>query len=237
MLNNLLQLVSNSLETGNVLVFMFVFLAGVLTSFTPCVYPVIPLTVAYFGTQSGGSKLKTFFLVCFYVIGMSLIYAVLGMAAGLSGTLFGKVSVHPITFFIFANICIFLGLSMLGVFTIPLPSFLTTGQGHSHKKGCLGSFILGCFAGLIVGPCTAPVLAVLLAYVAMKKTILFGGSLLFVFSLGMGSLLLVLGILAGNIQFLPKSGKWLNIIKKFFGIIMLGVAEYFLIKAGQMWFF
>ena len=99
----------------------------------------------------------------------------------------------------------------------------------------LQSFFVGIVSGLIVGPCTAPVLAVLLTVVATKQSIFFGMSLLFVFALGMGTLLLALGTFAKLIASTPKSGMWMTRINKFFGWIMIGAGEYFLIKAGALW--
>ena len=111
LLNNLDHLI----QANPALAFVAVFLAGVLVSFTPCVYPVIPLTLGFIGARSAGSRWKGFVLSLFYVLGMALMYAVLGLFASLSGKLFGAVGSHPVTYFIVANVCLFLGLSMLGV--------------------------------------------------------------------------------------------------------------------------
>ncbi len=235
-MESILDIVSQYIEQGNILVFVLVYLAGILASFTPCVYPVIPLTVAYFSAQGEKKKRETFFLAFVYVVGMSVIYSILGMIAALTGTLFGRIAVHPITLFIFANICVLFGLYMLDVFDVSLPEFLTTRKGSQQRRGVVGSFLLGASAGLVVGPCTTPVLAVLLAYVGTKQGMLFGASLLFVFSFGMGTLLMVLAMFSGLVNRLPKSGKWMIRIKKIAGLIMIALGEYFLIKMGKMLF-
>jgi len=128
-----------------------------------------------------------------------------------------------------------MGLSMLEVFSLPVktPAFLSKFQ--PKEKGLLQSFFVGIVSGLIVGPCTAPVLAVLLTVVATKQNIVFGMSLLFVFALGMGTLLLALGTFAKLIASTPKSGRWMTRINQLFGWTMIGVGEYFLIKAGALW--
>ena len=103
--------------------FVAVFVAGVFVSFTPCVYPVIPLTLGFIGARSAGGKSRGFFLSLVYVLGMAMTYAVLGAFASLTGQLFGKIGSSPVTYFIVSNICLLLGLSMLGVFEIPQLSF------------------------------------------------------------------------------------------------------------------
>lgn len=237
MIENLLNNPDAYLHGSVILVLLAAYLGGVLTSFTPCIYPVVPITIAYIGARSSASRLKGFVLSIVYVSGMSLTYTALGGFAALSGKLFGQIQTNPWIYFAVANICILMGLSMLGVFmiNIRIPGFLTRFQLKEEKKGILGSFIVGAVSGLIVGPCTTPVLAVLLSLVAAKQNIVFGMSLLFVFAFGMGTLLIILGTFAGLIANIPKSGMWMTRINKVFGWILLGMGEYFLIKAGILW--
>lgn len=213
------------------LAYVAVYIGGVLVSFTPCIYPVIPITVAYIGSQSTGSKIKGFFLSVVYVIGTSITYTILGSIAALSGQLFGSIQTNPWTYLIVANICILMGLSMLGVFTLPLPGFLSRSRS-SRKKGYIGSFLLGAASGLILGPCTAPVLGALLGYVATKQNVFFGMSMLFVFAFGMGTILIILGTFTGLLASIPKAGQWMVKIQKAFGWALLALGEYFLIIAG-----
>jgi cytochrome c-type biogenesis protein len=140
------------------------------------------------------------------------------------------------TYFIMANLCLFMGLSMLDVFSISLPvsQKLMKRTGNGNKKGFLDSFLIGTVSGVVIGPCTAPALAVLLGYVAVKTNLLLGMSLLFVFAFGMGTLLIIVGTFTGVIAALPKSGKWLIKIKTVFGLILIGAAEYFLYTAGVL---
>ena len=129
-----------------------------------------------------------------------------------------------------------MGLSMLDVFTIslPIPQKLMNFSGNPDKKGFFSSFLIGVVSGFVIGPCTAPVLAVLLGYVAMQTNLLLGMSLLFVFAFGMGTLLIILGTFAGVIAAMPKSGNWMTKIKLVFGWILIGAAEYFLYTAGTL---
>lgn len=237
MIQNFIDNPDAYLQGPFILAYLVVYLGGVLISFTPCVYPVAPITVAYIGAHGSGSKLRGFLLSIVYTLGMALTYTGLGGFAALSGRLFGQIQANPWTFFIIANICILMGLSMLEVFMIPLrmPGFLTKLQPGEKRKGIPGSFLVGVASGFIIGPCTAPVLAVLLGLVAAKQNIVFGMSLLFVFAFGMGTLLIILGTFAGLIANIPKSGMWMTRINKIFGWILLGMGEYFLIKAGILW--
>lgn len=212
------------------------YLGGVLASFTPCVYPVIPITVAYIGARSSSSRTKGFLLSIVYVLGMAAVYTALGGFAALTGKLFGQIQTNPWVYLVIANICILMGLSMLGVFmfSIPIPQFLTRFRPEEKSGGFAGSFLVGAISGLIIGPCTTPVLAVLLSLIAARQSAIFGMSLMFVFAIGMGTLLVIVGTFSGLLSSVPRSGVWMTRINKIFGWIMIGVGEYFLLKAGGM---
>ncbi len=227
-----LQGLEGYLSASPFLAYIAVFLSGVLTSFTPCVYPMIPITIAYIGGRSGESRLKGLFLSIFYVIGMAATYSALGAFAALTGKLFGAASTNPILYLVVANIFIFLGLSMLDVFTLPIPSFLTSRQPGKKGGGYFGAFLVGLLAGTVAAPCTAPVLGVVLTFVAAKQNVIYGMTLLFIFSIGLGTLLIIVGTFAGLMSSMPKTGKWSVAIKKFFGWVMIGTGEFFLIQAG-----
>jgi len=223
------------LEQISLLSYLVVFLGGILTSFTPCLYPIIPITVGFIGANSAGSRSKGFLLSLFYVLGIAVVYSCLGAIAALGGRIFGEISVNPWTYLIVGSIFLTLGLSMLGLFDIPIPGFLRSSKGPMKKGGgLLGAFIIGLFAGLVVGPCTAPVLGAVLAYVATKQSLFFGITLLFTYAMGMGLLLILLGTFTGLAATLPKSGKWLNAIRKIFGVVLIICAAYFIfVGAGR----
>ena len=234
MIENMVNNLSLYLQGSVLLSFLAAYLGGLIISFTPCTYPLIPVTVGFIGAQGSSSKLRGFFLSLFYVGGLALTYSILGGAAALSGRIFGQKQTTPWTYFIMANLCLVMGLSMLDVFSISLPVPQKFMKLNSNKKGFFASFLMGAVSGVVIGPCTAPALAVLLGYVAIKTNLLLGMSLLFVFAFGMGTLLIIAGTFAGFIAALPKSGKWLIKIKFIFGLILIGAAEYFLYIAGVL---
>lgn len=223
------------LESAPLIALGLSFLGGVVTSFTPCVYPIIPITVTFIGARSTQSRRHAFFLSLVYALGMALTYAALGMFAALTGKLFGVITQNPYIYLVVGNIILLFGLNMLEVFTLPLPRFLSGGTAGTGRKGFTGAFFLGITSGLIVGPCTAPVLATILTYVGTQQNIFLGGSMLFLFAMGMCTLLIVLGTFSGLLSSLPKSGAWMVKVKKGFGWVMIGLGEYFIIKAGIYW--
>lgn len=230
------QLINNIeiyLKASIAMSFTAAFLGGVLASFTPCVYPMIPITVSSVGSRNiGGSRLNGFMLSVFYVTGVAVTYALMGIIAAFTGRLFGEINSNPYAFIFVANIMIAFGLVMLDVFTLPTLSVNIS----PRVGGGIGILLLGAASGLVAGPCTAPILGVLLTYVASTRDIVMGGALLFVFAFGMGTLLIVVGTFSGAMATLPKSGRWMNRIKKAMGFFMIGLGEYFLVKAGQLLF-
>ena len=211
------------------------YIGGVLIGFTPCVYPVVPIIVGFIGARSSDSKIRGFILSLIYVCGMAMAYTVLGAIAALSGTLFGQIQANPWIYFLAGNLCLFMGFSMMGLFrvNVAMPGFIMKYQKLS-RGGILGSFLLGATSGMLIGPCTAPVLAVLLVFVATKQNVAFGMILLFVYAFGMGTLMIAMGTFASILRNLPKSGVWMVAIQKIFGWILVGAGEYYLIISGQL---
>lgn len=207
------------------------FIGGVLASLTPCVYPMIPITAGVIGHANvGGSRWRGFFLSLIYVTGMALTYAALGVFAAATGRFFGTINSSPWTFLVVGNVLLLFGLAMLDA--VPLPTF--AGRFASTRLGLGGIFLAGIASALVAGPCTTPVLGSLLAYTATSQSLIAGGLLLFVFSLGMGALLLGVGTFSSFLAALPRSGPWMVLIKKAMGILMLLVAQYFFVKAGSL---
>jgi thiol:disulfide interchange protein DsbD len=224
-------------QSGSIMAYLAAFIAGIFVSLTPCVYPLIPVTIAVIGSQKAQSKSKAFLLSLSYVIGISATYSVLGAAAALTGSLFGRIQTNPWTYFIVGNFCILFGLSVLDVFDLSfLFAFGTKARVKGvFGKGYIGNVLAGMLAGLVVGPCTAPALGVLLGYVAATQRVIFGAALLFTFAMGMGFLLILLGTFTAILTAMPKPGVWTLKVKKIFGLLLILLAEYFLIKAGLMW--
>lgn len=225
-----------ALESSMLLSIGLCFLGGILASLSPCIYPLLPVVASFVGSRTVGEKtrFKAFSLSLFYVLGMALVYSGLGMIAALTGSFFGQISTNPWALFVVANIMILFGLNILEVLPLPMLS-LQSGSGES-RKGLFGAFLLGAASGLVASPCTAPVLGVVLTYVATQQSLVTGAVLLFVFSLGLGMLLIVAGTFSGVLLTLPKPGNWMNWIKKGLGLAMIGLGEYFLIQAGQLMF-
>ena len=220
------------LRSSMLMSYLAVYLGGFIVSLTPCVYPVIPITVAYVG-GSGTGRVEAIIKTYVYILGMAITYTVLGAIAAFTGTFFGKIQSNPWTYFILANIFILFGLSMLGVYTFYIPGIKTTGA-HGKKTGIISGLFMGIVSGLVIGPCTAPVLGVVLGYVAARQNVIYGMSLLFVFAIGMGTILFFVGIFTGLMKSLPKPGNWMVWVQKIFGLVMLMIGEYFLFMAGRL---
>jgi cytochrome c-type biogenesis protein len=215
-----------------------IFGGGVVTSLTPCIYPMIPITAAIVGGQSAGRATtfgRSLGLTLSYVFGLALAYASLGLLAGLTGTLFGAVSTNPWLYFTLANLLALFALMMLDVIPVLVPNALLTRAATLDGGGrLLGVFAMGAASGLVAAPCGAPVMATLLTWVSATKSGLLGFLYLFVFSLGMCSLLVVVGLASAGAVKLPKPGPWMLWVKRAFALLMLGVAEYYLVQMGSL---
>jgi thiol:disulfide interchange protein DsbD len=227
------QLVSDKVMAGSMLAYVLVFAAGIFTSFTPCVYPVVPLTVGYIGAAAGKSKLQGFFLSISYVLGMAVVYTVFGLVLTLVlGKMMGTFFAGPWGKLIIAVMSLAFALAMFGLYEVKLPDSLASKLQLGGKVGgLLGAFLVGAVSGFVVGPCTAPVLGVILAMAAESGKPFYAGSLMFVFALGMGLLLIVVGTFAGLIMNLPRGGKWMIWVKYALGVVLLFVAGYYTVKA------
>ncbi|OGX40464.1 MAG: hypothetical protein A2984_01575 [Omnitrophica WOR_2 bacterium RIFCSPLOWO2_01_FULL_41_12] len=234
LLETLTQLLKVNLQGTPIVAYPITFVAGILISFTPCVYPLIPIIIGYIGGKQESNRLKIFLLSLFYVIGVAITYAGLGIFASLSGKLFGQIQTNPIVYIVIANIIILFGLSLLDVFVLPIPSFLAGHKIKGTRGSLLGALLIGLTSGFVVAPCTAAVLGVLLSYVASRQSLFFGASLLFIFALGMGAILILIGTFTGMLISLPKPGSWTLKIQKIFGWAMILLGQYFLIQAGRL---
>ena len=218
------------------------FVAGVLTSLTPCIYPMIPITVAIVGGASTGGeepapRRRVVALTLAYTLGLALVYAALGLVAGMSGSMFGEISSNPWLYFTMANVLVVAALSMLDVLPLRLPAALIARASQAGSGGrTLGAFAMGAVSGAVAAPCSAPVMAAVLTWVATTKSAALGFLYLFTFSVGMCALLVVVGLSAGTVSRLPRAGAWMLWVKRAFALIMLGVAEYYLVKMGQVYF-
>ena len=218
-----------ALEKGWFFTFLFVFFAGVLTSFTPCVFPMIPITLAIIGSRAADiSRFKSFLSSLSYVAGIAFTYSLLGLFAAKTGALFGSFMSNPIVVGAIAGVLIAMSLSMFGLFEIKTPSFISNRVMKSgQSSGYIGAFAAGLIAGVVASPCVGPVLVGILAFVAKTQDMALGFWLLFTFASGLGLLFLVLGTFSSLIQYLPRSGTWMDMVKFIFGVSMLALALYF----------
>ncbi len=211
-------------EKGLFWLVLFVFGAGFLVSLTPCVLPMIPITIGIIGARASGSRLKAFSLSLTYVAGLALVYTALGATAGLTGGLFGawmqNVWVVGAVGVFFAA----MGLAMFGLFDVAMPSGITTKLNQMGGAGYGGAFIVGMVGAVVAGPCSGPVIAALMVLVGSEGEILLGVSLMLAFSLGMGVLFLAAGLFS---SVLLRPGAWMESVKRIFGVIMLFGAIYF----------
>ena len=231
--------ISAQLSSSPLTALPILFIAGVLTSLAPCIYPMIPITAAIVGGSTVGDvprpRSRTVLLTFTYVFGLALAYASLGLFAGLTGTLFGSVSTNPWLYFAMANLLIIAALAMLDVIPVRVPAWLLTRAATAGEGGSLyGVFVMGAASGLIAAPCSAPVMAAVLTWVTATKSGVLGFIYLFVFSLGMCTILVLVGLFSGAVARLPKAGAWMVWVKRIFALIMLGVAEYYLVQMGLL---
>lgn len=213
-----------------------VFLAGLATSLTPCVYPMIPITAGILGAAGTArpSRARLVLLSLTYAIGLALVYATLGLLAGLSGSLFGSIGSSPWAYLLIGNLLLVFGLGMLGVFELAVPQRVMQWVAGLRGDSLGGVFLLGATSGLVAAPCGAPVFAAVLTFVTATQSAVLGFTYLFVFSLGMSLLLVLVGSIAGLATALPRSGAWMVWVKRAAGIVLLGMAEYYFIQVGKV---
>jgi thioredoxin:protein disulfide reductase len=211
---------------GYLWAFATVFIGGFLTSLTPCVYPLIPITVSLFGARGEHvSRARALTLASMYVAGIGVMYSGLGIFSALAGKAFGTYMANPWVMVPIAIVFLLMAASMFGAFELSLPSGVQQRLNTVGGKGFGGAFLMGLVGGLIAAPCTGPVLASILTFVATTRSVGLGGGLLFTYALGMGVLFFVIAAFAVS---LPKSGAWMEAVKSFFGVVMIVAALYFL---------
>ncbi len=201
------------------------FVGGLLVSLTPCVYPMIAITVSVFGANEAKSRMQAAGLSSVFVLGIAVMFTALGVGAALSGAIFGKFLSNP---FVVGGIAIvFLGMaaSMFGAFELALPSGLNNKLATVGGIGYGGAFVLGLVSALVAAPCTGPVLTGILLWIAASHRLLLGTGVMFAFALGLGLPFFLVGTFAVS---LPKGGSWMLAVKWFFGVVLAVVALYFL---------
>jgi len=213
-----------------------VFAAGLATSLTPCIYPMIPITAGILGGSGAGARSRRRALAASvsYALGLALVYSTLGLFAGLTGAIFGSVSSSPWAYFLMGNLLLLSALAMFDLFTVQAPSRLVAWAGRIGGGSYGGAFAMGATSGLVAAPCGAPVFAAVLTFVAATGSAALGFLYLFVFSLGMTAVLVVVGASAASLASFPRAGRWTLAVKRSAGLLLLGMAEYYFVQMGKV---
>lgn len=223
--NAIAQLIN---ESGLIWTLVTIFFIGLALNLTPCVYPMLTVTVSIFGNQTDTNILRVFSKALVYVLGIATMYSVLGVLAALSGGLFGSVLQSPWVLFAIGVMLFALALSSFGLYEITLPYWLTSKLGGTQSTGFIGVYLSGLVVGVFAAPCIGPPVIALLAFVGAKGDVVFGFWSFFILSLGLGLPYLVLGTFSGLLTKLPKSGLWMVWVKKLFGVVLVGVAAFYI---------
>ena len=246
--SSLESLLKNGSLGGALLALGLAYIGGILSSLTPCIYPMIPITIGVVGgiqTHSEDKNKRGILMRGIaYVSGMALIYAFLGVLAGITGQVFGSFTNTPKWYLALGVVMTFSSLMMMDVFLFDSQAWLDrikrimglhkSSKANSEKEATLvGAFALGASSGFIAAPCTTPVLTAILGFIAQTQSVIFGLSLMIFFAFGLGTILLAIAAFAGSFQRLPRAGVWMKNIKIASGILILLFAEYLFYKAGK----
>jgi thiol:disulfide interchange protein DsbD len=210
------------------LAFFSIFLLGLGLNLTPCVYPMMSVTLALFGAREEKRLWKRVPAALVYMMGIALTYSVLGIVAAFTGTLFGAALQSPWVLVSIAAVLAVMGVSMFGLFELQVPSSVLSRFSGNSATGLAGVFFSGLLVGLFAAPCVGPPIVALLAVVAQSGKPWFGFLAFFVLSLGLGLPYLILGTYTGLLQRLPRSGTWMVWVKKVFGLLLFAVALFYL---------
>ena len=214
-------------ERGLLLALLIVFVGGLALNLTPCVFPIIPITIGFFTSQSGGRTSLAFRLSLAYFLGITLCFSVLGTVAALTGSLFGALLQNPLVLVLIAGVLVYLALSMFGLYEIPLFTRLQGTTGGA-KKGLAGAFLMGLTVGLAASPCIGPFVLGLLVFVGNTGDPLMGFLIFSVLAAGLGLPYIVLGTFSGMLSALPRAGTWMEVVKKILAVVLFGLVFYFL---------
>lgn len=215
--------VSNFIEErGLFLGLFFIFLGGLALNLTPCIYPLIPITISYFGAQASGNRFQSVMMGVFYALGMAVTYSALGLFAALTGSLLGTALQNPFVIIFVALILVALASSMFGLWEIRVPQKLAM-AGNKNRSGLFGSLLMGLLVGFIAAPCIGPFVLSLLVYVGKIGNPFMGFLLFFVLSIGLGLPYIFLATFSSSISKLPRSGEWMEGVKIIFGLILVGM--------------
>ncbi len=218
---SLKQRVIKNLGKGSILTFLLIYFFGLMTAFTPCIYPMIPLTIGILGVSDTSSRLKGFIIGTSYALGMALVYAAFGTLVALTGGFIGQALANPIVVWGIFFFYIAMALSMFGFFEIKAPNFINQKFSRINFKGPFGAFVAGLISGLVASPCVGPVVAAILGYAGQSGNPVYGFTALFCFGLGVGTLFILMGLFYGELSSKLKPGKWVSYVKYVLGVVIL----------------
>lgn len=220
-----IKFLESRLGAGFFLTLLGIFLGGLALNLTPCIYPLIPITVSYFGGRSEKLRTNSIFHGIFYLFGLAITNSILGVSAALSGGMLGSTLQHPVVLFFIAVIMVALAFSFFGFWELRAPTFLNR-MAAKNYRGYFGTFFMGLTLGIIAAPCIGPFVLGLLTYVGQKGDPLLGFLYFFTLSIGMGLPLCILAVFSGTLDRLPRSGDWMIWVKRLMGWVLIGVAVY-----------
>lgn len=226
LLNSTTQALSTHQQSSFLLI-LIAFLAGFLTSLLPCIYPMIPITIGVIQSQGAKTVSRNFQLTFAYVNGLAFIYSCLGYLAATFALIFGSWLGKPWFLVLVVLLLVYLAGSMIGFYTLYIPSFLQTPSVRVEGGSIPQSFLMGMLAAFAASPCLAPPLAFLIAFVSKLANPVLGFALFYAFALGLSSILLIVGTASSTLSLLPRSGAWLDIVKQCMGFIILAMAIHF----------
>lgn len=227
--SSILNLSVDYQNSSILIIFLFVFLAGILTSFTPCIFPMIPITLALIGQDLLTNRYVAFKKTCIYVLGIAMTYSILGLIAASTGSLFGQVLANPWALMGIGVFYFIMASSMVGLFDINFLSGLQNKVGQNKVQSAGGIFIFGAFTGLFASPCVGPVLIGILTYAAQSQNLTFSFFMLFVYALGLGQIFIAISLSGSLLQRLPRSGPWMNFAKYLLALLLIGAGLFFFI--------
>lgn len=224
---------AEALKNNLLLAFVLIFFAGVLTSFTPCIYPMIPITLSVIGQNTiDRNRRESFLLSMAYVQGIAFVYSLLGVFAALSGNLFGQWAGNKYVLIFMCVLFLVMALGAYGFYDVQVPLWIQNklhGRNSKHKRGgYIPAFIIGMFSGLVASPCVGPVLVSILAFVANTRNAFLGFFILYVYAMGLGLIFMLLGLFSQLTKLLPRSGPWMNAAKFILGTLMMSAFFYYL---------
>jgi thiol:disulfide interchange protein DsbD len=227
---------AGQVERGLAYAYLFAFLFGLASSLTPCVYPMIPITIAVIGAKKSRSRAQSFLLSLVFVLGIATVYSAFGVSAAATGSLFGAALQSRLVLRLVALMFAALGLGMMGFYDLTVPAPIAARLNRMGGQGYVGAFLVGMATGVVASPCVGPLFAGLLGWVATTQNLALGFTLMFVFALGLGMLFLVVGTFSSVLMSLPRSGAWMIRVKHLLGATLFAAAWYYALPVLPVWF-